>query len=181
MEGIDIKTISRLTKIKERSEVMSLLLSRSNGYYNTIKKIFQYPLILITSSLVVVNSYFQKEQEHLKEINIALNASNIFLLAVLEKMKIDTKLENFSNKSFEFLELAHTIDAEMFNCSFETGNIEFSKVQNYQEKYDALMKNTLVDEIPEYLKRRIKNEYETFHLPLILGKISPNNSLDCQV
>ena len=171
---INLKSIERLNKLKDKSEVMSLLLSKSCSYVNNIKKVFQYPLILISSALVVVNSYFKDdEMKQLKVVNVTLNASSIFLLAILNNLKIAEQLENFKCKSQEFLELCHLIDASILKEEYEVENI-----RQLQEKYDVLTKYTLYDSIPNSVKNKVRNEYDNHHLPLILEKISPHNSIN---
>ncbi len=165
--------VNRLVKLKDRSEIMSILLNKSCTYYNRIKKIIGFPLNIITSGLVIVNSYFKDNDKNLREINIALNASNILLMALLNNLKITEKIENFKNKSFDFFELSHQIDSDLL-----INSVDSNKVISFQEKYDAIMKNLLTEDIPEHIKESVKNEYEDRHLPLILGKMSPNNSID---
>ena len=165
---INLKSIERLNKLKDKSEIMSLVLSKSCSYVNNVQKVFKYPLILISSALVVVNSYFKDdEMKQLKNINIALNASSIFLLAILNNLKIAEQLENFKNQSQLFLELCHLIDSSILKEEYDVETI-----RQLQEKYDVLMKYTLLDSIPNSVKNKIRNEYDNHHLPLILGKIS---------
>lgn len=168
---LEIHSVERMNKLKDKCQVMSVLLNRSCGYYNRIKRVIQLPLVFISSALVVVNSYFRDSEKHLREVNIGLNASNIFFIALLNNLKIVEKTENFKTKAFEFFELAHSIENEVFD-----NNIENEKIKSYQEKYDMVMKSTLLDEIPEHIKNKVKNEFESHHLPLILGRISPNCS-----
>ena len=159
--------IVRLSKLKDKSNIMSLLLSKSCSSLNNSKNIIQYPLILISSALVVVNSYF-KEEQRIKTVNICLNASNIFLMAVLNNLKIVEKIENHKVNSQAFLELAHLIDS----C-INMGDTDTERTTQLQKDYDMLMKYTLTDAISESVKKKVRNEYEDYDLPLLLGKISP--------
>ena len=102
-----------------------------------------------------------------------MNASSIFLLAISNNFKIAEQLENFKCKSQEFLELCHLIDASILKEEYDVETL-----RQLQEKYDVSTKHTLMDAIPNSVKNKIRNEYYNHHLPLILGKISPHNSVD---
>jgi hypothetical protein len=85
-------------------------------------------------------------------------------------MGIVNKIENFKQKSNEFLLLSHKIDASILK-----NDINDNIIINYQEIYDTILINTLTESIPENIKKNVRNLYDGHkHLPIILnGFTSP--------
>lgn len=162
--------MQKLRILQDKSEVMSILLSKANTYFVNLERILKYPLVLSSSGLVIINSYFNEQKEEIRIYNIICNSINIFFLALLNNMGITNKIENFKAKANEFLLLSHKIDANILK-----NEVNDNIIINYQEIYDTILINTLTESIPENIKKNVRNLYDgKKHLPLTLnGLTSP--------
>ena len=161
--------MNRLVKLKEKAEILNILLARSVSYWGFIKKILQFPLITSSSLLVVLNSYFKEDEEKMKLVNVVLNGTNVIIMALLNNLSITEKIENFNSKTLELVELVHSIENEMYGTNED-------KVELFQEKFDYITKNILLDAIPSSVKNKVQKEYPHHSFPLIMGFLSNNNS-----
>lgn len=165
--------MDKISSIKDRCIVMSVLLSKSTSYWNNIGKIIKYPLIMCSSGLVIVNSYFKDDEQSIRLPNVILNSLNVLLMAIMNNLNIQQKIENLNSKAQEFIELSHDIEAEIMCDSVTT-----EKIIMFQDKFDMIMKYTLTDAIPDSIKKEVRKGYEGKKvLPLILnGMLDPNCS-----
>ena len=160
-------SFNRLQKIKEKASILNIILNRSISHYHRIKQILQYPLITTSSLLVVLNSYYEDDEDKLKLINVILNGTNVVIMSILSNMNITVKIENFNSKVQELIEIIHTIDNSLFNN-------DYSKTEDLIEKFDLICKGVIIDAIPSYIKNKVRKEYPYVSFPLILGgNISP--------
>lgn len=158
---------NRLSKTKEKASILNIILNRSISHYNRIKQILQYPLITTSSLLVVLNSYYENDEEKLKLINVILNGTNVVIMAILNNLNITAKIENFNGKVQELIDLIHTIDNSLCNN-------DYTKTEELIGKFDLICKNIMTDAIPSYIKNGVQKEYPYISFPLILGTtISP--------
>ena len=160
-----------LIKIKDRSEIMSVLLSRSTSYWSYIDKILKYPLIISSSGLVIINSYFQDQDDDIKLYNVIFNGINVLFMAIINNLALTSKIENLKNKSNEYYELSHEIEAVILN-----ENIDNDKIIHLQQKYDMIMRYTLVEAITENIKYKVRKKFiNKKTLPLMLnGMLEPS-------
>ena len=154
-----------LNKIKDRAEVMSVLLSKSTSYWSYIDKILKYPLIISSSGLVIINSYFQDQDDDIKLYNVIFNGINVIFMAIINNLSLTSKIENLKSKSQEFYELSHEIEAVIMNDS-----IDNDKIIHLQQKYDMIMRYTLVEAIPDSIRNKVRDKYDGKKtVPLILN------------
>lgn len=166
--------MDRIFKIKQKAEIMNVLISESVSYLNKLKTFFQIPLVSISSLLIVLNSYFKEGTRELKIINMTLNGSNIILMGIFNTLKITEQLENLKSKSSEFIDLIHSIENDIYSQ-----NINYETIDIYQKKLDLIIKYTNTDAIPSFIKNKIKKKYPNINFPLVMGgDISPNVSID---
>ena len=157
--------IDKLSAIRDRAEIMSVLLTKSTGYWSKIDKILKYPLIITSSGLVIINSYFKDEETHIKLPNVILNGINVLIMGILNNLALTQKIENLKAKATEFLELSHEIDAELMLNEFTQ-----DKVILIQQKYDIVLKYTLTEAIPENVKKSVRKKFlGKKSLPLIIN------------
>lgn len=155
--------MEELKILKDRAEVMSVLLQNASSYHNYINNILKYPVLLTTTGLLIINTYFKDNDENIKIPNIVLNGTNMILLGIITNLDLNKKIENLKIKSLDFLELSHEIDAKIL-----LGNITNEDVINKQIKYDEIYKNVLIDSIPEYIKIRVHNKFKNKkNMPII--------------
>jgi hypothetical protein len=158
--------------LKDRAEVMSVLLDNSSFNWNNISNILKYPVLMVSTSLLILNTYFNEEDKSIRIPNICLNASNVLLLGIINNLDLSKKIENLKTKSLDFLELSHEIDAKIL-----IGNITNEMVINSQIKYDEMYKGILLDAIPYFIKKGVNKKFKgKKHLPIICnGLISPES------
>lgn len=150
--------------LKDRAEVMSVLLQNASSYHNYINNILKYPVLLTTTGLLIINTYFKENDENIRIPNIVLNGTNMLLLGIITNLDLNKKIENLKIKSLDFLELSHEIDAKIL-----LGNITNEDIINKQLKYDEIYKNVLIDAIPHFIKIRVHKKYKNKNLPLIVN------------
>lgn len=141
--------------IKDRCEIMYVLLNRTFNSYSNIGKFFKYPMVISSSGLVIINSYFEQNDSSVRLPNIILNSINVLLMAIYNNLNITQKIENMKSKSQDFIELSHEIDADLL-CEA----ISNDKTVSYIQKYDAIMKNTLTDIIQFKKKKEVKEGFK---------------------
>ena len=155
----------KLSVIRDRAEIMSVLLTKSTGYWSKIDKILKYPLIVTSSGLVIINSYFKDNDVDIKLPNVILNGINVLIMGILNNLALTQKIENLKAKAVEFLELSHEIEAELMLNNFTN-----DKIILIQEKYDIIMKYTLVEAVPESVKKSVRKMFSGKKtLPIILN------------
>lgn len=160
MVGMD-----KLKEIKDRSEVMSVLLNKSTAYWSYVDRILKYPLILTSSGLIVVNSYFEDNDSSIKLYNVIFNGINVVLMGIINNLDLTKKIENLKSKSTEFYELSHEIEADIM-----TQNMNNDRIIFIQNKYDMIMKYTEVGAIPDSIKYKVRKQYDGKKtIPLILN------------
>jgi hypothetical protein len=160
-------SFNRLQKIKEKASILNIILNRSISHYHRIKQILQYPLITTSSLLVVLNSYYEDDEDKMKLINVILNGTNVVIMAILNNINISCKIENFNSKIQELIEIIHIIDNALFNN-------DYSRTEDLIEKFDLICRGVIVDAIPSHIKNKVRKEYPYVSFPLILGgSISP--------
>ena len=160
--------------LKDRAEVMSVLLDNSSFYWNNINNILKYPVLLVSTSLLIINTYFNEDEKSIRIPNICLNASNVLLLGIINNLDLSKKIDNLKTKSLDFLELSHEIDAKIL-----IGSITNDMVINTQAKYDEIYKNIMIDAIPYFIKKGVNKKFKgKKHLPLICnGLINPESPI----
>lgn len=162
--------MNRVLKIKEKAEIMNILLFRSAKYWSRIKNIFQFPLVLTTGALVVVNSY-EDTKDWVRIMNVIVNSTNVCIMGILNQFKMTEKIANLNEKATEFLELSHKIEAEMYQ-----DDLTNERISTFQDKFDAILKNCMIEAIPDYINNQIKKEYPNKHYPLCMGILSTHSS-----
>jgi hypothetical protein len=169
--------MEQIKVLKDRAEVLSVLLDNSAFYWNNISNILKYPVLIFSTGLLIINTYFKETDKNIKIPNITLNACNILLLGIINNLDLTKKIENFKTKSLDFLELIHYIDGKIL-----LGDVNNDIVINTQSKYDEIYKNILLDAIPYFIKSRVHKKFKgKKHLPLFLFCIeSETNSISSQ-
>ena len=128
------------------------------------------PLNFTSSAMVILNSYFKDDDDvKMKIPNIIVNSVNVLMMTSMNMLKVVEKAEHFKQKSNDFLELSHHLEASR---SIEQLNNE--KLITYQEKYDMLISSLIVESIPEHIKKVVKIMFEGHKtLPLLINGCFP--------
>ena len=155
----------RAKKLYDKCEAMSLLCGKANQYWSMIKFIFQIPLILTSSVMCIMNS-FDQGKGVMKIPNVVVNGVSVLLMSYQSNLKVAEKVELFKNLSNQFLELAHQIEGN------EAEDLDRNQVNIFIEKYDALVKTCLFEDIPKKIKMEVIKIFEGKSLPLQLNGAS---------
>ena len=83
--------MSVLQTVEDKSYVMSIACNDCFRYFAKIKNILLFPLVILSSFLVVINGYDGKNNEWIQFLNMSLNGFNILLMALQSKMEIVEK------------------------------------------------------------------------------------------
>ena len=148
------QNIKTLQDYRDKSYVLSILYERHSGFYNFIKNIINIPLILISSSMSIINSNF--EPQELKIINIIVNCIVALLLSMMNNFKIDIKAQTFHNLSMKMNRLCHKIENELTD---NIDDISPDAIVNYINEYDNL-NETLEFGLIDYINNKVKLIYK---------------------
>jgi hypothetical protein len=161
-------------ELKDKSELMYILCQKSVSYWLFYDRLIKSPLVLTSSALIIINSYFKEEDKIIKFINIIINGINICIMAIINNMDLTIKIQNLKNQSSEFITLSHDIDGNIIK---KTVNDDI--IIKHQEKYDIILKNTDIDAIPEKIKHIVRKKYKGIKtLPLLInGVLSDNDAV----
>jgi hypothetical protein len=58
--------MEQIKVLKDRAEVLSILLDNSAFYWNNISNILKYPVLIFSTGLLIINTYFKETDENIK-------------------------------------------------------------------------------------------------------------------
>jgi hypothetical protein len=119
--------------------------------------------------MTIVNSSFSYENDTraLKIINVSNNLTTALLLGIINFLNINEKQQNFKTAYEKFHKLASLIEGK--TISDDVINIEY--VNSIITNYDYICE-TIDYDIPEYIKKRVRNEYATKKcLPMFINGV----------
>lgn len=58
--------MEHLTILKDRSEVLSVLLDNSAFYWSNINNLLKYPVLFTTTGLLIINTYFKDTDKNIQ-------------------------------------------------------------------------------------------------------------------
>jgi len=151
-------------KILEKSECMTLLCTKASTHWNTIKIIFNIPLVFTSSAMCIINS-ISTDANEVKIPNIVVNAVSVLIMSLNNSIKASEKLDLFHRLSISFMQLS----CEIENCDDDVNNDQLKLLNN---KYENLVTQCLFEEIPDYVKRQIIKIFEFKHKPIQLNGLS---------
>ena len=148
------QNIQTLQDYRDKSYVLCILYEHHSNFYNFIKNIINIPLILISSTMSIINSNF--EPTELKVINITVNCIVALLLSMLNNFKVDIKAQTFHNLSIKMNRLCHKIENDLTD---NIDDITTDKIFNYINEYDNL-NESLEFGLIDYINNKIKSIYQ---------------------
>jgi len=151
-------------KILEKAECMTLLCTRTATHWNTIKIIFNIPLVFTSSAMCIINS-ISTDANEVKIPNIVVNAVSVLIMSLNNSIKASEKLDLFHRLSISFMQLS----CEIENCDDDVSVDELKLLHN---KYENLVTQCLFEVIPDYVKRQIIKICEFKHKPIQLNGLS---------
>ena len=151
---------------KQRLEVMSIVCVQTSSFYNTCKNVIMCLSLLISSVLAILNSATENLND-LKLPNIILNSFLVFLIGISNQLKFSELNEKFHKLFNSFSKLEHSIDR--LNNNLDTP-MSSEEINGIITKYDDLMET--VDNIPSFIKKRVRKQYIHKHLPFFLNHVN---------
>ena len=154
-----------LKSYKDKAYIMGLLCEQSYNYYSFVKNMINIPLILINTSMTILNSIIENSND-LKIPNILLNSSTGLIIAFVSQYKLYEKINEFHQLQNKFNKLSSNIEKKLI---LDMDNILDSDINGYIETYDILIDN-MVYPINDKIKNKIKKQFqEKLALPAILS------------
>ena len=151
--------------IKDRTEVASILCSRSSIYYSRLKHMLIIPNLIISSCSAIINNQIF-EYETLKIYNTVVNSITVLLLGLVTTLKVSENADIFRNTATQLTKILHEIESREGS---ETITTEF--ITQSTEKYDVLM--STLPHFPNHVKNNVRNEFGTKKwLPLVINGIA---------
>ena len=136
-------------------------------FNNLMKNIINFPLIIISSVMGLINSNF--EPEKIKYMNITWNCFTAFILALINNFKLDLKAQTFHNLSLKMNRLTHSIENDL-NDNME--QLTQENIETYINDYDNI--NEILEfGLIQFIKNNVKNQYK-------IKRVLPN-SLNCEL
>lgn len=151
-------------KLLDKSECLALLCTKANSHWSFIRFLFQIPIIIIATVMVVMNS-FSGSGENMRIANVVVNGCNILILSFFNQLRVAEKCENFKNISNDFMKLSHSIES----------NTNLDDLPLLNEKYDTLIIQVAFEDIPNKYKKEVIHIFKNRFKPIQLNGCSGNS------
>ena len=153
---------------RDKSYVCSILCQQTTDWYNFLISIINIPLILMSTSLSIINS-LNIDNNNMRMTNIIINASFALILALINNFNISEKKANFRSLHLKYVKLTHYIEDKITN---EIDNCTKEDIRNIINDYDILGEN-LEYPYPGFIRKRVKKRF--------FGKKTLPNILNCEM
>jgi len=152
------------TQLLDRAECLTLLTSKASSYWSRINFILNFPLVITSSSMCIINS-ISTDGNTVKIPNIVVNAVSVLVMSIINNIKAGEKYDNFKRLSQMFLELAQEIDG------IEGDEIDIDKYNMLILKYDNLIRTCDFEHVPSAIKNEVSNLFQqnNKHIPIQLN------------
>ena len=148
--AISPEQIKLLESYRDKAYITSILCSQSAEHFSFLRSIVNIPLILSSSTMTVLNSMSESDDNRMKFANICLNAWTSLILSLVGNFKLPEQATNFSqiqmNKLCHQIEDKSTIDLDL--CKIED-------IRHFINDYDALYEQ-LDYSFPNFTKKSYK-------------------------
>ena len=153
---------------RDKSYVCSILCQQTTDWYNFLISIINIPLILMSTSLSIINS-LNIDNNNMRMTNIIINALFALILALINNFNISEKKANFRSLHLKYVKLTHFIEDKITN---EIDNCTKEDIRNIINDYDILGEN-LEYPYPGFIRKRVKKRF--------FGKKTLPNILNCEM
>ena len=136
-----MENLKTLKIYQDRCFINSLLFEKMMNHNIFVRNVLNFPLILISAILTVLNSIM--DEKDMKIINIILNGTVGLILSMMNNFKINDKIATFKNEKAKIIKLQHKIDTYLNSKTI----VEQSDLE---EKYS--LAQDVMDKIPEESK-----------------------------
>lgn len=160
----------------DRAFIMAVLCNHTYAYYSRLKNLIQFPTILMTSILTILNStdINNTENYYLKVLNIIINAIVTFLISLSAAYRFSEKANQFRLYATKFTKLEHVIESKIKISPHE---IDTNFINACMQQYDRLVEELDLN-FPEHIKNKVREQYKTIKtLPLFINGIAKNRNL----
>ena len=134
---ISVEQIKLLESYRDKSYITSILCSQSAEHFSFLRSIVIIPLILSSSTMTVLNSMSEGNDNKMKFANIVLNAWTSLILSLVGNFKLPEQATNFSQIQVKMNKLCHQIE-DRLSIDLENTNIEHirSIINDYYTLYE---------------------------------------------
>ena len=153
---------------RDKSYICSILCQQTSDWYNLLISIINIPLIVMSTSLSIINS-LNIDNNNMRMTNIIINASFALILALINNFNISEKKANFRSLHLKYIKLTHFIEDKITN---ELDNCTKEDIRNIINDYDILGEN-LEYPYPGFIRKRVKKRF--------FGKKTLPNILNCEM
>lgn len=160
-----------LDDLLDQCFIYSILCYKSHVFYNRLKYMFQFPIIISSSIMSLINSNLEQTDPAIKIVNISFNIFTALMLAINNNLKFEARSDTFKAHQNKFIKMQHDIEKHILNN--ELLSTEF--LNSLVEKYDSIVESINYD-IPSYILNDVRNTYkEKKTLPIIINGIKKRN------
>ena len=167
--GISSEQIKLLESYRDKAYITSILCSQSAEHFSFLRSIVNIPLTLSSSTMTVLNSLSENNDNNMKFANICLNAWTSLILSLVGNFKLPEQFTNFSQLQLKFNKLTHQIEDRL---SIDLENTNIDHIRAIINDYDMLYEQ-LDYSFPNFIKNRVKKIYS--------GKKVLPNILNCEI
>ena len=167
--AISSEQIKLLESYRDKAYITSILCSQSAEHFSFLRSIVNIPLILSSSTMTVLNSMSESDDNRMKFANIILNAWTSLILSLVGNFKLPEQATNFSQIQVKMNKLTHQIEDKL-TIDLESCKIE--DIRQFINDYDMLYEQ-LDYSFPNFIKNRVKKIYS--------GKKVLPNILNCEI
>ena len=165
---ISQEQIKLLESYRDKAYITSILCSQSAEHFSFLRSIINIPLILSSSTMTVLNS-MDEGNNNMKYANIVLNTWTNLILSLVGNFKLPEQATNFSQIQVKMNKLCHQIEDKL-TIDLESCKIE--DIRHFINDYDELYEQ-LDYSFPNFIKNRVKKIYS--------GKKVLPNILNCEI
>lgn len=168
--------IKILKDIEDKCTIYSILCIKSSSYYNILASLIRLPLILFSTSMIVVNTSI-KYDKILNIFNVIFNLFTIILIVISSKYKFNSKMDEFKAYNMRFVRLQYDCNKliDKIKDKKELESNELNELYELNEKiyslkkiYDDITLN--MHDIPSSI---CINVYKTYKNKIEYDKIPP--------
>jgi hypothetical protein len=166
---ISQEQIKLLESYRDKAYITSILCSQSAEHFSFLRSIINIPIILSSSTMTVLNSMSESNDNNMKFANIILNAYTSLILSLVSNFKLPEQATNFAQIQVKMNKLTHQIEdklsIDLESCTIEDIRLFISEYDNLYEQLDY--------SFPGFIKNRVKKAYS--------GKKVLPNILNCEI
>ena len=162
--------IANIEKLLDKSEVLTLLCTRTTTHWSFIKFCFQIPLVFTSSAMCIINSITLDANE-VKIPNIVINAISVLIISINNNVRASEKYELFKKLSKSFMFLSAEIES--------TEDMTAEQYHIIMLKYENLITELPFEDIPMKIKTNVSKSFTDVNrsVPVQMNGIIDNHGI----